>query len=540
MKEVQEKIGTSAPYICGGTPRDRYMKRLDNISDLDITTGDNTVQFLAQEFGAELAKKYNVTRRSHDDGHSSIFIGSFKMDFSSNFNVPNIVNILKARGIDNPTEMQKEMFSRDFTCNALLLSTDLKNVVDPTHQGFIDIQNKVIKTCLDPDVTLTSNKNRVIRAIYLASKLDFDIDQRIIDYVKANPQTVKISSEKALAEKLNEAFNRDADKAAYYITKMNLWKEIPITEVVRPYYMKNVSQKIAYFQGGGGVNEPTPGKKKYKSDPALVVQPRFEEPLYRNYDVYNVPGKYGPGAGWHDMQKYKSVQEFLEAKRKKLKGKYVADDSWQLDDGKRTKKNPNNVKARATLLSKIIKTADHMMPPKEHGTSIYDWKNSPYQGVPKAPKRHDSNNIDFPIDDQIGSNPIDFNEETVQPLWYLGPEGPPGDMSTFPNSPNLGDNTIYPHSVEMGGEATFPWPDFEGKTPVELDFGRDYSEGDMDSPEGLEHIEDLLSKYLAHGLYGLPDGVDLPEEDLGDPTDLNPDYGTIGPESLIYEDKWNI
>jgi hypothetical protein len=64
------------------------MKRLDNISDLDITTGDKSIQYLAQEFGQELSKKYNVTTRFHDDGHGSIYIGSFKMDFSSNFNVP--------------------------------------------------------------------------------------------------------------------------------------------------------------------------------------------------------------------------------------------------------------------------------------------------------------------------------------------------------------------------------------------------------------------------------------------------------------------
>ena len=116
--------------------------------------------------------------------------------------------------------------------------------------------------------------------------------------------------------------------------------------------------KQAYFQGGGGVNEPTPGKKKYKSEPAIVMQSRFKEPFYRNYDVYEIPGfeHIGPGAGWHHMEKYKSVQEFLEAKRKKLKGKYVAEDSWQLDDGTRTKKNPN-IQARADLFSEIIKVA---------------------------------------------------------------------------------------------------------------------------------------------------------------------------------------
>lgn len=239
MKEVQETIGTSEPYICGGTPRDRYLKHLENISDLDITTGDKTVDYLSQEFAEALKKQYNITRRTMDDGHSTIYIGSFKMDFSSNFNVPGIDAILAKTGIAKPTEIQKEMFSRDFTCNALLLSLDLKELIDPTHKGFKDMNERMIRTCLAPEITLTTNRNRVIRAIYLASKLDFDVDPRLIEYVRKNPQTVRISTEKAMSEKLNEAFNRDADKASSLITKMGLWNYIPITEVVYPYYMKH-------------------------------------------------------------------------------------------------------------------------------------------------------------------------------------------------------------------------------------------------------------------------------------------------------------
>lgn len=481
MKGVQEKIGTSEPYICGGTPRDRYMKRLDNISDLDVTTGDKTVQYLAQEFGAELEKKYNVTRRSHDDGHSSIYIGSFKMDFSSNFNVPNIDKLLVDRAIKTPTEMQKEMFSRDFTCNALLLSTDLKDVIDPTHHGFKDIQEKMIRTCLSPEITLTSNKNRVIRAIYLASKLDFDIDPAIVQYVTEHPESVKIASEKALAEKLNEAFNRDADRAAHYIQKMNLWPHIPITEVVRPYYLKyqqgTMTGKIAYFQGGGGVNEPTPKKKKYKSDKAIVVQPRFKEPFYNNYDAYETPGEHSPGSGWHSMENYKSISEFLKAKRKKMKDKYKADDSWIEDNGKITK-NPD-IKARAAMLSKLTKIA-----------------------------------IDFPNDEYIDPGLATGNQENTG---YSNPMG--GYLDKYP-----------------------PQDDFEGKPPTALNFGRDYVENEEPTklPIDIKDIEPLLDKYLSHGLFGLPDGVDLPEEDSGDSSNLNPEYGTIGPESLMYEDKWNI
>ena len=78
-------------------------------------------------------------------------------------------------------------------------------------------------------------------------------------------------------------------------------------------------QNKAYFQNGqnkNNPNTPSPKEKKYKSETAIVVQPRFEEPLYRNYDVYQTSGvsdkpKHGPGAGWHDMQKYKSIKEFI-------------------------------------------------------------------------------------------------------------------------------------------------------------------------------------------------------------------------------------
>ena len=244
MKRVQEEIGAATPYICGGTPRDKYMGKLENIADLDITTGDKTVDYLSQEFYIEFRKKYNVTRKTMEDGHSSIFVGSLKVDFSSNFMVHNIDHYLQQLGVKSPNNMQREMFSRDFTCNSLLLALDLKQILDPTKRGFKDIKERKIKTCLAPEITLTSNRNRVVRAIYLASKLDFDLDDAIINYVSKNPQTVKISTEKSMTEKLNEAFTKDADKASYLITKMNLWNYIPVTEKVYPYYMQHSKGKV--------------------------------------------------------------------------------------------------------------------------------------------------------------------------------------------------------------------------------------------------------------------------------------------------------
>lgn len=239
LVEVQKNIGTSAPYICGGTPRDKFMGRLDNVADIDITTGDKSVDYLSQEFAIKLRKEYNATRKTASDGHSTIFIGNLKVDFSSNFMVPGIDTYLQKMGITNPTNIQREMFSRDFTCNSLLLTIDLQKLLDPTKRGFQDIKEKKIKTCLGPQVTLTSNRNRVVRSIYLACKLGFDIDKSIIDFVKSNPQTVKISTEKVMNEKLTQAFEKDPEKASYLITQMGLWNLIPVNEKVYPYYIKH-------------------------------------------------------------------------------------------------------------------------------------------------------------------------------------------------------------------------------------------------------------------------------------------------------------
>jgi tRNA nucleotidyltransferase/poly(A) polymerase len=531
MKEVQQKIGSSEPFICGGTPRDRYLGHIENIADLDITTGDKTVDYLSQEFEIELRKQYKVSRTTASDGHSTIHLGKFKMDFSSNFNAPDIDQWLAKNGIQKPTAMQKEIFSRDFTCNALLLSLDLKQLTDPTHRGFKDIKDKMIRTCLSPEVTLTTNKNRVIRAIYLASKLDFEIDPTIIEYVQKNPQTVKIATTKVLTEKLNDAFQKNPDRATYYINKMHLWDQIPITEVVQPYYMKtvNMPQKKAYFQGGGGVNEPTPGHPKYKADKAIVVQPRFEEPFYHNYDLYNTegvdgPAKLGPGAGWNHMNEYKSIKEYLEHQRQRLNGKYVAKDSWITEDN--YKERENKMKIRAELLNDLIKIGG------------------------RKKKKKDTNELDFAFDNIEGdmdSGPIIGDSESFEKPIALGPDGP-ADTTISPGQVNLGDYESYPASVQIGGmlDKYLPQDDFEGKSPSSLDFGRDYTDEEDDDvildSKTEKQFEKFINKYLKNKTdsYGLPDGVEDIDEDLGGPANLNPDYGTYGPESLMYEDKWNI
>ncbi len=326
-----------------------------------------------------------------------------------------------------------------------------------------------------------------------------------------------------------------------------------------------LKNKLAYFQGGGGINEPTPGKKKYSVEKAITVQPRFVEPFYRNYDLYDVegvdgPAKHGPGSGWNHMDDHKSIKEFLKFRRERLKNKYVASDTYIEDTPANYKSRADRMKIRADIFSEIIKTAQEhaheeckncgnrisckCMTTKikyvdscsnckngdendganfDYGHGAYDAMNdgkkmksitdfkrtSPgaFFATDHKNKKLDENYIDFPIDDQIKSDPITVENE---PYGGLVGEGP-----------------------------RFPENDFEGKTPEELDFGRDYSDNSKDAV--LEGLEEKYLEPSEVGLFGLPDGVD-PEGHDADQTnnDKNPYFSVSDEGRQMYGDKWNI
>jgi tRNA nucleotidyltransferase/poly(A) polymerase len=234
ITQVQTTSNISPIFITGGIARDKALDKLNgthllkNINDIDLTTGDNSIHTLAKNLGIELGKSFSIKTRELDDGHSSIFLGKLKIDMSSNFITPNIDTILKAKGINNPSDLDKEMWSRDYTCNSLLLSLDLKTIKDPTHQGIKDIKNKVLRTCLDPNITLKSNLNRIPRVFYLAAKLGFSVDPDIIKWIAENKNLIHQIKPGYLAKTMEKAFHYDVAKTNQLI------KETGVGDIIKP------------------------------------------------------------------------------------------------------------------------------------------------------------------------------------------------------------------------------------------------------------------------------------------------------------------
>lgn len=286
LKNIAEKNNITTPLICGGVARSKAMNILgSSISDLDITNGEKSISNLAKEFIVELNKQFSVASKVSDDGHASVYAGNLKIDFSSNFISPSIDSALLQLNIKNPSDLVKEVYSRDFTCNSLLLDFNLKDLQDLTGQGIKDINNKIIKTCLNPDITLKDNAKRIIRLLYLSAKLDFDVDPELVQWVIKNKQLISSVDQEYLSKNLNNGLELNSDRAIDFIKKTDIWNLLPATDLFKPY-IKNNLQKTSQF--------------------------------FSNYDLTD--NSSGPGIGlYQNMQKYKSVSDFRKKRRKRRK-----------------------------------------------------------------------------------------------------------------------------------------------------------------------------------------------------------------------------
>lgn len=319
IDKVATEKGLSKPYIVGGLTRDKLLNRTEQINDVDLTTGDRGIHFLSREIAERLASHPSFSYEEMENGYSKITIDGFKLDFSSNFKVPGIEAILQEVGITEPTEMQKELYSRDFTCNAALMTLDFKKIVDPTGLAVPDINERMVRTLLPPKLTLGYDNNRIVRVIYLAAKLGFEVDPAIKDWIRAHPELIANSRPDYITKKLKKAAEFNPEIAGNLLTELGLWKYVPLV----PELIEH--QKAGLVRGASKKTKKKKSKKKSKKSKDkkrvdLDTRP-YPNPLFTNYDYGGPEGgsEVGPGTGLYhgSMGKHKSVTEFLEKARKR-------------------------------------------------------------------------------------------------------------------------------------------------------------------------------------------------------------------------------
>jgi len=185
-------------YTIGGYVRDIFLNRPSK--DIDIVVLGNGIGF-AEAVAARLNVKISVFKNfgtamlRYQDVEVE-FVGARKESYRSESRKPIVEN----------GTLEDDQKRRDFTINALAITLHQDNygvLVDP-FGGITDIQQKLIRTPLNPVETFSDDPLRMMRAIRFASQLDFRIEYEAIAAIKSNLHRIKIVSQERITDELNK------------------------------------------------------------------------------------------------------------------------------------------------------------------------------------------------------------------------------------------------------------------------------------------------------------------------------------------------
>ena len=187
-------------YIVGGYVRDLLMQRKAP-TDIDFVTEQNGIE-LAKAVGKELGdlkvsvfKTYGTAMIKYKDLDLE-FVGARKESYSEDSRKP---------AVETGT-LEDDQKRRDFTVNALAISLNAENfgeLIDP-FSGREDMQNKILRTPLEPAQTYSDDPLRMMRAIRFASVLHFEIEKNSLEAIKQEAERIKIVSMERIMVEFNK------------------------------------------------------------------------------------------------------------------------------------------------------------------------------------------------------------------------------------------------------------------------------------------------------------------------------------------------
>ncbi|MCZ8331413.1 MAG: HD domain-containing protein [Flavobacterium sp.] len=188
-------------YVIGGFVRDFLLQR-DFKKDIDVVAVGSGIdlalkvsELLPNKPKVQVFKNYGTAMLRYKEIDIE-FVGARKESYTEESRNPTVEN----------GTLEDDQNRRDFTINALAFSLNTANygeLIDPFN-GLEDLENKIIKTPLNPEITYSDDPLRMLRGIRFATQLNFTIEEKSLQAIAENKDRIKIISGERIVDELNK------------------------------------------------------------------------------------------------------------------------------------------------------------------------------------------------------------------------------------------------------------------------------------------------------------------------------------------------
>ena len=197
--QVADEMGVEC-YVVGGYVRDIFLERPSNDIDVVVVgSGIEVASALKKRLGrrAHLSVFKNFGTAQVKMGDEEIeFVGARKESYSHDSRKPIVEN----------GTLEDDQNRRDFTINAMAICLNKSRfgqLVDPFN-GIADLEDGIIATPLDPEVTFSDDPLRMMRCIRFATQLNFQIEEETFDALGRMAERIRIVSGERIEVELNK------------------------------------------------------------------------------------------------------------------------------------------------------------------------------------------------------------------------------------------------------------------------------------------------------------------------------------------------